>query len=290
MFPLDGDERSAGTALTLVERPDGLEDRYGHVVDIDRRGRVRVGGTLLGRLRPPPLADVKSVLAAVSEHARTSLSTDNDEHAPADLLLAVAPRSYDEEHHNALRPTLARHEVCGVTDAELVEGLKTLDDEAYRSVIECYGKPLYGYIYSLTADHDLSEDILSETYLRMVEKIDTYTYYGAPFKAWLYRIAHNLAMTTLKRGSRVMGSDALEKVARPVTDVALRVEVRLEHEAVRMALGELTEEQQQVLLLRFVAELSPPEIAQAMEKSEVAVRQMQFRALRSLGRLLEQQA
>ena len=95
-----------------------------------------------------------------------------------------------------------------MTDAELVARLKANDDAAYREVVARFGDPLYGYIFSITGDHHLSEDILSETYLRMVEKIDSYTFYGAPFRAWLYRIAHNLAINALKRAQRMVGSPA----------------------------------------------------------------------------------
>jgi len=180
--------------------------------------------------------------------------------------------------------------VCPVTDAELVARLKANDDAAYREVVARFGDPLYGYIYSITGDHHLSEDILSETYLRMVEKIDTYTFYGAPFKAWLYRIAHNLAINAVKRTNRLVGAEALESAAPPVDDPATTVAARLEVDELRTALGELTEEQQQVVMLRFVAEQSTAEVAQALEKTENAIKQLQFRALRSLGRLLERRA
>ena len=173
-----------------------------------------------------------------------------------------------------------------MTDAELVARLKANDDEAYREVVARYGDPLYGYIYSITHDHHLSEDVISETYLRMVEKIDTYTYYGAPFKAWLYRIAHNLAITASKRASRTVGGDALEAAAPQVDDPATTIAARLEAEDLRRAIGELTEEQQQVVLLRFIAGQTSGEVAQALDKTENAIKQMQFRALRSLGRLL----
>ena len=174
-----------------------------------------------------------------------------------------------------------------MTDAELVALLKANDDEAYREVVARYGDPLYGYIYGITGDHHLSEDVLSETYLRMVEKIDTYTFYGAPFKSWLYRIAHNLAINAIKRAQHMVGPSALETVAPPADDPATTIAARLDAEELRAALSELTEEQQQVVLLRFVADQSTGEVAQALEKSENAVKQMQFRALRSLGRLLE---
>jgi RNA polymerase sigma-70 factor, ECF subfamily len=174
-----------------------------------------------------------------------------------------------------------------VTDAALVARLKANEDEAYREVVARYGDPLYGYIYGITGDHHLSEDVLSETYLRMVEKIDSYTFYGAPFKAWLYRIAHNLAINALKRTQRLVGADAIEAASTPVDDPATTIAAQLEADEVRDALAELTDEQQQVVLLRFVAQQSTAEVALALEKTENAVKQMQFRALRSLGRLLE---
>jgi RNA polymerase sigma-70 factor (ECF subfamily) len=177
--------------------------------------------------------------------------------------------------------------VYSVTDAELVARLKANDDDAYREVVARFGDPLYGYIYSITGDQHLSEDLLSETYLRMVEKIDTFTFYGPPFKAWLYRIAHNLAVNALRRGRRFAGSADLERAGPPVDDPATTIAAQLEAEELRTALAELTTEQQQVVLLRFVAEQSTGEVAQALDKTENAVKQMQFRALRSLGRLLE---
>jgi RNA polymerase sigma-70 factor, ECF subfamily len=173
-----------------------------------------------------------------------------------------------------------------LTDAELVARLKANDDEAYREVVARYGDPLYGYIYSITGNHHISEDVIGETYLRMVEKIDTYTFYGVPFKAWLYRIAHNLAINALKRARRGAGDTALEHATATADDPATMLDTRLDAEELRQALTELTEEQQQVVLLRFVEGQSSGEVAKALEKTENAIKQMQFRALRSLGRLL----
>ena len=173
-----------------------------------------------------------------------------------------------------------------MTDAELVARLKANDDEAYREVVARYGDPLYGYIYSITGNHHLSEDVIGETYLRMVEKIDSYTFYGAPFKAWLYKIAHNLAINALKRARHGAGDAALENATTTADDPATTIDARLDAEELRQALTELTEEQQQVVLLRFVAGQSSGEVARTLDKTENAIKQMQFRALRSLSRLL----
>jgi RNA polymerase sigma-70 factor (ECF subfamily) len=182
---------------------------------------------------------------------------------------------------------LSSRQEQNVTDAELVAGLQRNDDAAYREVVARYGDALYGYIYGITGDQVVSEEVLGDTYLRMVEYIDRYTFYGAPFKAWLYRIAHNLAINAAKRASRLVGAVELDSAVRHETDPAVHMEGQFEAESLRAALTELTEEQQQVLLLRFVAEQRPAEVAQALGKTENAVKQMQFRALQSLRRLLE---
>lgn len=177
-------------------------------------------------------------------------------------------------------------QVWPVTDAELVESLKTYNDDAYDEVVARYGDALYRYVYSLAGSHALAEDIIGDTYLRMLEHIAGYTYTGVPFKAWLYRIAHNVAINTMKRDHRLVGVDDLERVARPITDPAIRIADRLDAEVVRGALEHLTEEQRRVILLRFVAEQSPGEIAQVLGKNENAVNQLQWRALRALERHL----
>lgn len=178
-----------------------------------------------------------------------------------------------------------------MSDAELVARLKTRDEEAYRELLERYSEPLYRYLYGITGDTQLSQDLLGDTFLRVVEQIDRYIFQGAPFRAWLYRVAHNLAINAVRRDRRTVAVADLDQVAKPVTDPALRIAARLEEAALRTALRdslpELTEEQQQVIALRFVSGMSIAETAEAMGKQENAVKQLQFRALRSLERLID---
>jgi RNA polymerase sigma-70 factor, ECF subfamily len=173
-----------------------------------------------------------------------------------------------------------------MNDAELVERLKRHDDEAVRVVVTQYGAGLYRYVAALVENHHLAEDIVADTYVRMLERVAGYTYTGAPFRAWLYRIAHNLALNAVTRNRTVHDEQALMQVHMPEGDPASASERREEHAAVRQALTQLTEEQQQVLMLRFVAEQPIAEVARQLQKSEGSVKQLQLRALRSLGRLL----
>lgn len=173
-----------------------------------------------------------------------------------------------------------------MTDPELVAGLKANEDMAYREVVAHYGDALYGYIFRITGDPHMSEDVLSDTYLRMIEHIDTYTHRGPAFKAWLYKIAHNSALNALRRNRRSVAT-LDDNYAAPGSDPAHTVAAQLDAAELRTAVLELTEDQQQVVLLRFIAGYTPGEVAAAINKNENAVKQLQFRALRSLGRILE---
>jgi RNA polymerase sigma-70 factor, ECF subfamily len=174
-----------------------------------------------------------------------------------------------------------------VSEAALIERLKRRDEAAFREVLAQYGDALYAYVLGITGDAHLSEDVVSETYLRLVERIDAYSYTGAPLRAWLYRVAHNAALNALQRAERARTSgDSGLDVAAPESDPAAEVAAQLDSEEIQRALAELTDEQRQVVVLRFMAGQSTAEVAQVVEKSETAVRQLQVRALRALGRLL----
>ena len=179
-----------------------------------------------------------------------------------------------------------------MSDAVLVARLNEREEEAYREVLTCYSAPLYRYLYGITGDIQLSQDLLGDTFLRMVEQIDHYTFRGAPFKSWLYRIAHNLAINVLRRDHRTIVVADLDQVLRPITDPAIRLAAQSEEEelraALRVSLLELTEEQQQVIALRFMQGQSLAETAAVLGKNENAIKQLQLRALRSLERLIEQ--
>jgi hypothetical protein len=108
IFPADGTPDSSGVALPLTRADDGgLRDRYNRPIEIDRRGRVRAGSDLLGRLRPPPLAAIKGQVEAILRQARAHRQATPDDPPPTDILLAQAPR----EHQLALRELLA-DEAC----------------------------------------------------------------------------------------------------------------------------------------------------------------------------------
>ncbi|GIW03028.1 MAG: RNA polymerase sigma factor [Roseiflexus sp.] len=171
-------------------------------------------------------------------------------------------------------------------DTELVDRLKRFDPQAVSWIVERYGAALHRYVTAIVADPHLAEDIVAETYARMLERIGDYKVTGAPFRAWLYRIAHNLAINAVTRNRSASDDLTLARAEASSGNPAEIFEREELHQALQRASQTLTEEQQQVLLLRFVAGLSIAEAAQQLQRSEGSVKQLQLRGLRALGRML----
>jgi RNA polymerase sigma-70 factor (ECF subfamily) len=171
-------------------------------------------------------------------------------------------------------------------EAALVERAKRRLSSAWTEIYDSTYQKLYRYCYARTNDPALAAELASHVYLEALEGIDRYQYRGRPLLAWLYRIARNLVSDHLRKRQRE---------ARALGDAATLLDphapspasaVGDEHD-LQAALQHLTDDQQQLIALRFFAELSTAEIAEAMGRSERAVYSLEVRALASLRRLLE---
>ena len=173
-------------------------------------------------------------------------------------------------------------------EAELVRAAQIGEREAFAQLYESHAERIYRYVLarvSLPAD---AEDVTAEVFLRAMKGLRSYKMKGIPFIAWLFRIAHNEAVNFLKKRTRRGEMPLLESaaVSDDLEDKAIR---QVESGEVKLAMKHLTDLQNQVLSLRFAGELSITETANAMDRSEGAVKFLQHSALRSLRRILEQQ-
>ncbi len=161
------------------------------------------------------------------------------------------------------------------------------DQDAFARLYDAYIERIYRYVYFRVADEQLAEDITSQVFLKVWEKLDTYRVDSSPFIAWLYRIAHN-AVIDHYRTKKV--SIPLENVSPAEIShedgIDEKLDLQIESQQLRDALKELTEEQQQVLILKFISQLSTTEIAQQLGKQPGAIRALQMRALQGLARYL----
>jgi RNA polymerase sigma-70 factor, ECF subfamily len=144
------------------------------------------------------------------------------------------------------------------------------------------------YIYSRIGDKSEAEDLASEVFLKALESIKTYREQGVPIQAWLFRIARNLIIDRYRRMNKYRTVPIEEMEIRSDSDPAATADTNLEIERVKTAMQYLTEQQREVVRLRFFGSLTSREIAGILDKSHGAVREMQSAALEKLRQLLSE--
>lgn len=161
------------------------------------------------------------------------------------------------------------------------------DAEAWASIYKEFSSRIYRYVFLKVQNRQVAEDIAEMVFLRALEAIDKYEMRGLPFSSWLFRIAHNLIIDHHRKnqGSKEV---ALEDVALPAgADPVLLAEKGIALEQVRSAMKQLTKAQQEVVEMRFAAELNIAEIAKIMSKSEGAIKALQHSAIAALRKALK---
>lgn len=167
-----------------------------------------------------------------------------------------------------------------------VERAKRGDREAVAALYQLYVRPTHRYIALRVGDAQDAEDLTAEVFVQMVKRLSSYEVTGAPFAAWLYKIAAaRIADYYRRRGSR---SD--QQTPDDLRDPDFTPEEAVQHDEVidqlRQALNQLTEEQQVVLVMRFVERKSHADVAATLGRSVTAVKSIQHRALIALTELL----
>ena len=161
------------------------------------------------------------------------------------------------------------------------------DRAAFGALYRRYLDRVYGYCFYLLGDHHDAEDATERTFLAALDAIDRFRDDGASFRSWLFRIAHNQLANVLRARSR-RRTEPLDGVPEPAsgTDPAAVAGTADEARRLRRALGRLSDDRRQVVILRFVDGLSAREIGAVLGRSEGAVRVLQHRALRELAAIL----
>ncbi len=165
------------------------------------------------------------------------------------------------------------------------------DAAAFGEVYDRYVDFVYRYVYYRVGSPQLAEDLTSETFLRALRRISSFTWQGRDVGAWFVTIARNLVADHY-RSSRyrleITTADLRATGGERAGDATPESEVltSMDNAALLDAVRGLSSEQQECIALRFLQGLSVAETAQAMNKSEGAVKALQYRAVRTLGRRL----
>lgn len=181
------------------------------------------------------------------------------------------------------------HEASPVEDeSRLLQQAKEFDTDALGRIYDFYHPKIYRYVYSRVGDRQIAEDLTGEVFMRMLEALRNKRGWQTSVAAWLYGIAHHLVVDYHR--ARHKESRLFDEAALAEEEVrGAAVEERLVREQLRLAIGDLTPDQQKVLVLKFVEGMSNQEVARILGKTEGAVKSIQYHALSSLARLVKTQ-
>jgi len=172
---------------------------------------------------------------------------------------------------------------------ELVARGQQGDRDALEELYLIHFDRIYSYLHVSVGNRHDAEDLTTQTFLKMLEKIGTFKWQSAPFSAWLFRIAHNLAMDHFRAGRRWQPE---EEVPEPPGEEEPSAELvamqTIGRESMLKLIDRLSPEQQQVLTLKFVFNLPNAEVATILDKTEGAIKSLQHRALVSLQKQIAQ--
>jgi RNA polymerase sigma-70 factor (ECF subfamily) len=171
---------------------------------------------------------------------------------------------------------------------ELVDRAQKGDRQALEELYLIHFDRIYSYLHVSVGNRHDAEDLTTQTFLKMLESINKFRWQSAPFSAWLFRIAHNLAMDHFRASRRWQPE---EEVPEPQADESTSAEEgafeSIGQRSMMELIDELSGEQQQVLTRKFVFNFSNAEAATILGKTEGAIKSLQHRALVSLQKQLE---
>lgn len=178
-----------------------------------------------------------------------------------------------------------------VFSEEVADGVRHGDPDAVGEVYVQLSDRLLGYLIARVRDKATAEDLLEATFIELLRKGHTITGGPAAIKVWLFKAAYFNALDHIRKVRRrheditddFAGFDVEELEDGPA-EIAVRNERR---SMVRAAMAHLSDDQRSVLQMRYVADLSAPEVAAILGKTEGAIRSLQHRGERALARLLE---
>src|SRR3989440_7219468 len=165
----------------------------------------------------------------------------------------------------------------------LVERAQRGDEQALEQLYLLHFDRIFSYLHMSVGNRHDAEDLTTQTFLRMLEAIGRFRWRSVPFSAWLFRIAHNVAMDHFRASRRIQLE---EEVPEPEDSAESSAEDEAMQSIGRASMFELIEklspDQQQVLTLKFVFNFSNAEVGAILGKTEGAIKSLQHRALASL--------
>jgi RNA polymerase sigma-70 factor (ECF subfamily) len=177
-----------------------------------------------------------------------------------------------------------RRESIGDADLAAVRAAQA-DGAAFATLYRRYVDRVYGYAFYQLGDHHDAEDATERIFLAAFRALPDFNDQGSSFRAWLFRIAHNTIANAHRSRARKRTERLPDDFERPAPDADPAGQVALADELreIRRVVAQMPDDRRQVILLRFVDDLTTNEIAEVLDRSPGAVRVLLHRSLRELA-------
>jgi RNA polymerase sigma-70 factor (ECF subfamily) len=171
-------------------------------------------------------------------------------------------------------------------ERNLVEKAKSGDAEAFGQLYDACVDRVYRFVYFRVSDVPTAEDLTSQVFLKAWQNLGRYRPNG-PILAWLYAIARNTVIDHYRTYKQTVSLDEAAPIAAQEDKLDEQVEFQSDLSSLQKSLQYLTDDQKELLILKFIAEFDTDQIARKMGKSEGAIRALQMRALQALAKVMK---
>lgn len=173
-------------------------------------------------------------------------------------------------------------------EQKIVKKAKDGEVEAFGLLYDHYLSKIYRFVLLKVSHREEAEDLTHQTFLKAWENINQYNFKGYSFGAWLYRIARNIIVDYYRAGRSETSIESVSEIAVEGISMGDAVDKKIEWESLVKFIGRLKEMEQEVVIMRFVEDLPLKETAEAVNKSEGAVKLIQHRAMNNLKKMINE--
>lgn len=169
--------------------------------------------------------------------------------------------------------------------ARIIVGCKNGDNDCFAQIVDLYASRIYGYFYRLTGNSDVSNELLSQLFIKLVEKVGSYK--GGSFDGWLFKIASNIFHDYLrgKQRQKKLLDVRKRELESKVTELKKSDSEKIDK--LQIQLGKLDAETRELIMMRFYSQLSFREIAELRGEPTGTTLSKLHRALQRLREMME---
>jgi len=175
-------------------------------------------------------------------------------------------------------------------EEKLIKSAVKGNSSAFGELFDHYQPMIYRFIAVKVSRREEAEDLTHQVFMSAWQKIKSYQHRGFPFSSWLYQIARNQVVDHYRARKNETSIDAIDPEHFAVTASAeFALPMKLQMETVREAMHQLKPDYEDIIILRFIEDISLKECAAILKKTEGAIKLMQHRAMNELKKILKEE-